>query len=354
MPSLDPIVYGNSVLKWLIALIVFLFVLFGLVVLRRILISRISDWAKKRDSDFDDFVLGLIRRTKNWFLLIASFALASLYLELSHSIFAGVRSVFIVGLLIQFGFWGEDTIRFFLLRILEQKESKRGGHDPALQTTISALQFVCRFGLYILILLLILDNLGFNVTTLIAGLGVGGIAVALAAQNILGDLFASLSIVIDKPFVLGDYIEVGAQKGRVEKIGLKTTRIRSVTGELIIMSNTDLLHSRILNFARMPEKRVTFSLGVSGRTDSVKLKRIPDLVRKIIEQQNRARFDFAYFKSFGDAAFVFEVAYFILSSSRDDYIATEQSINLAIVEMFQREGLEFALPTRTLIMEKTL
>jgi small-conductance mechanosensitive channel len=207
---------------------------------------------------------------------------------------------------------------------------------------------VARLAVWSLVLLLALDNLGFNITALLAGMGIGGIAVALAAQNILGDLFASLSIVLDKPFVVGDFIVVGEQLGTVEYIGLKTTRIRSLGGEQIVFSNTDLLGSRIRNYKRMQERRVVFGFGVVYQTPHEKLQTIPGMVREIIGKLDRARFDRAHFKEYGDSSLNFEVVYYVLSADYNVYMDIQQAINLELFRRFQEDGIDFAYPTRTL------
>ncbi len=181
-----------------------------------------------------------------------------------------------------------------------------------------------------------------------AGLGIGGIAVALAVQNILGDLFASLSIVLDKPFVIGDFIIVNEFLGTVEHIGLKTTRIRSLSGEQVIFSNADLLRSRIRNFKRMFERRVTFSIGVTYQTPSDKLERISALLKEIVVKQPKARFDRAHFKEFGDSALIYEVVYYVQNPDFNVYMDIQQAINIEIVRRFEEESIEFAYPTRTI------
>jgi len=173
------------------------------------------------------------------------------------------------------------------------------------------------------------------------------VAVALAVQNILGDLFASLSIVLDKPFVVGDFIVVDNLRGTVERVGIKTTRVRSLDGELMVFSNTDLLKSRIRNFKRMSDRRVEFTLGVSYHTPLDKLRRIPQWLREIVKMQQRTRLDRAHFKQYGEWALVFEVVYYVLDSDYNLYMDVQQAINLAIFERFEREGVEFAQPTPT-------
>jgi small-conductance mechanosensitive channel len=212
---------------------------------------------------------------------------------------------------------------------------------------MNALGFVGRLVLWSIILLLILDNLGVNVTALVAGLGVGGIAVALAVQNILGDLFASLSIALDKPFAVGDFLIIDEHLGSVEHIGLKTTRLRSLSGEQLVFSNTDLLGSRIRNYGRMYERRVMFKIGVTYQTPREKLELIPGIIRQAVEAQQQVRFDRSHFQSYGDFALVFETVYYVLGPDYNLYMDIQQAINLSIHEGFEEHAIEFAYPTQT-------
>jgi small-conductance mechanosensitive channel len=201
-----------------------------------------------------------------------------------------------------------------------------------------------RLTLWVVVLLLALDNLGVNVTALVAGLGIGGIAVALATQNILSDAFASLSIVLDRPFVVGDFIVVDSLMGRVEHIGLKTTRVRSPSGEEIIFANSELLKSRIRNYRGSYERRVVFSVGVTYETPHAKLARIPTNIREIIEAQEHARFERAHFAKLAESALIFEVVYYVLSSDETLFMDIQHAINLALYVRFQKDGVEFATP----------
>ena len=209
-----------------------------------------------------------------------------------------------------------------------------------------------RIILWSLVLLLVLDNLGINITALVAGLGVGGIAIALAVQTILGDLFASLSIVLDKPFVIGDFLIIDDYMGGVEYVGLKTTRLRSLSGEQLVLSNSDLLNSRIRNFGRMYERRVPFNLGVTYQTPREKLVKIPEIIREAVRKQDKTRFDRSHFKEYGDFALVFESVYYVLGPDYNEYMDIQQAINLHIHERFEQEGIEFAYPTQTVFMQK--
>jgi small-conductance mechanosensitive channel len=245
-------------------------------------------------------------------------------------------------------FWGSTLIEVGLQRYVKTKAQE----DAAAATTLSVLGFIARVALWVMLTLLALSNLGFDITALVAGLGVGGIAVALAAQNILGDLFASLSIVFDKPFVIGDFIIVDDLSGTVERIGMKTTHLRSLGGELIVFSNADLLKTRIRNYKRMYERRVVFSLGVTYQTPADTLARVPDIVRDIITARSNTRFDRAHFKSYGDFALIIEAVYYVLDPDYNAYMDIQQAINLEIFRRFAREGVEFAYPTQTLYLNR--
>ena len=222
--------------------------------------------------------------------------------------------------------------------------------DRGAATMMSALGFVVKLALWSALLLIALDTLGFHVSTLITGLGVGGVAVALAVQNILGDLFASLSIVLDKPFVLGDFVIVDDHLGTVERIGLKSTRVRSLWGEQIVFSNTDLLKSRLRNYGRMFERRIVFPLGVTYQTPRAKLELIPKIIREAIQAQEKTRFDRSHLKEFGDFAINFESVYYVLVPDYNVYMDIQQAINLQIHRRFEEEGIEFAYPTQTLFV----
>jgi len=199
-----------------------------------------------------------------------------------------------------------------------------------------------------IIFLMVFALLGYNIGPALAGMGVGGIAIALAVQNILGDLFASLSIIFDRPFVIGDFIIVGEQMGTVEHVGLKTTRVRALSGEQLVFSNSDLLNSRVRNFKRMDERRILFTFGLQYDTGYEKLKQIPGIVQEIIEGVENARFDRAHFAEFADSSLEFEVVYFMTVPDFGQYRDAQQAINLELYRRVEELGAAFAFPTRTL------
>jgi small-conductance mechanosensitive channel len=340
---------GNSIEEWLIAAGVIIVTFVALKLTQRILVSRLGRLAERTKTDIDDAIVEVLGKTKFIFLAIVSVYASSYVVTLSPSATRLIHTILVFGFLTQGAIWGNTIIAFLLGRAVK----KRMTEDAASATTLSALGFVSKLVLWAILLLLALDNLGVNITGLIAGLGIGGIAVALALQNILGDLFASLSIVLDKPFVIGDFIIVDEHLGTVEHIGLKTTRIRSLSGEQTVFSNADLLNSRIRNFKRMFERRVVFSIGVTYQTPHGKLAAIGAMLKEIIEGQPDVRFDRAHFKDYGDSSLNYEIVYYVKSPDYNRYMDIQQAINLEIYRRFGQEGIDFAYPTRTLFVEHT-
>jgi small-conductance mechanosensitive channel len=331
--------------KWAVALVVFLIALLALRILKRLLTRYGRARAEKWRSPWALAVAELPDRTRLWFLIILAAYLGSLALGLE----ARLRDVvMVVALVVQGAIWASALLD----HLVSQSVQRRIEKDAAVATTVSMLGFLGKLVLWSLAALLVLQNAGVNVTALVAGLGIGGVAIALAAQNILGDLFASLSIVLDKPFVLGDFIVVDQHMGMVEHIGVKTTRLRSLSGEQLVFSNSDLLKSRISNHKRMKERRVVFTVGVTHQTPLEKLSAIPAALREIVQAQERVRLDRAHFKSLGDSALIFEVVYYVLDADYNLYMDVQQAINFALVEHFHRQGIELAYPTQTIYVEK--
>jgi small-conductance mechanosensitive channel len=304
------------------------------------LLTRI---AKRTGALWGDLLAGTVRATS--LILLAPVALYAGFsvLDAPAQLARFIELATMLALLAQAGRWAN---RLTVLGMAQKMEAARErGAEGA--TALSLLTFAARVALWSLVLLVALDQLGFNVTALVAGLGIGGIAVALAAQNILGDLFASLSIVLDKPFVVGDFIVVDGLRGVVELVGIKTTRVRSLDGELLVFPNSDLMKSRIRNFRQMDERRVLFTVGVTYQTPPEKVRAIPGWLREAVQAQPKTRFDRAHFKEYGDSALAFEIVYYVLDRDYNLYMDVHQAINLVILDRFAREGVEFAYPTRT-------
>jgi len=337
-------VFGNSLLAWAsgVALIVGAWIVLGIV--RRVLRKRLAHLGERRGFKPVQIAAHTVAQTKGWFLLVAAVAIGSQLWVLGPSAQRLRTIVLTIGLLLQVGLWVTAAldISLRLRRELQMQE------HPDAVAAMDVLGFVIRLVVWTIVILVILDNLGIEITALIAGLGIGGVAVALATQNILGDLFASLSIVLDKPFVVGDFLSIGEFLGNVEKVGIKTTRVRSLSGEQLIFSNNDLLNSRIRNFGRMFQRRVVFTLGVTYQTPAEKLRRIPTIIRDAVEAHEKVRFDRAHFQRYGDFALIFETVYFVLSPDYNHYMDIQQNVNLIIFERFAEEGIDFAYPTQTI------
>lgn len=343
---------GNSVFQW--GIFCGIWLVFGSLIglTKKIVVDRLDKIAHRTPTEWDDLAVGLLRSTRSLFIFGSTLYLGSLFLERSQKFAHYSRAIVVILFLVQLGIWGMQVIEFVLQRFIDKKSKENGGPDAALATTLPAIRLFASLFLYSMLALIALDNLGINVSALLAGLGVGGIAVALAAQNILGDIFASLSIVIDKPFVLGDQITVADVSGTVEKIGLKTTRLRSVTGEQLIIANADILKSRIHNYKRMDERRVTFTLSVAYETPPQKLEKIPVMIQEIFQANKIAQLDRAHLKTLGSSSLDFEVVYWVESSDYRVYMDTQQTLNFEILKRFEREQIEFAYPTQTIIVQK--
>ncbi len=309
---------------------------------------RLERLAARTSNLFDDLLSTIVNNTRGYFLMAVAFLIASGFGEIPDGVSLVIRRIVLLVGLVQMIVWGSSLITLWI----DNYRKRRFEEDPAAVTTMIAVAFLGRMVLGLIAILIALDNFGVDVTALVAGLGIGGIAVALALQNILGDLFASLSIILDKPFVVGDFLIVGDTLGSVEKVGLKTTRLRSISGEQIIVSNSDLLSSRIRNFKRMYERRVVFEIGVIYETKRELLAEIPEMLKSIILSNEQVRFDRAHFKGFGDFALTFEAVYFVLTSDYVVYMDIQQAINLELFRQFEERGIEFAYPTQVLHVQQ--
>lgn len=348
MELLGNIFFGNTVQTWLVASAILIVVFIVLKAVHSLLVSRLSRLADTTETYVDDLVVAMLKSTRFFTLLLISAYLASTVLTLKPSTEAHLMKAVMLVLILQSGLWASTGFSFWL----DLKIKKRMDQDSSSATTITFLGFVARICLWAVVLLMLLSNLGVNITGLVAGLGIGGIAVALAVQNILSDLLASLSIVLDKPFVIGDFIVIDAHAGTIEHIGLKTTRIRSLSGEQLIFSNNDLLKSRVRNYKRMSERRIVFGFGVVHQTSLEKLKSIKKMVSDIVAQEQKARLDRVHFKECGDCAFTFEVVYFVTEPDYNVYMDVQENINLELVRNFAEAGIRFAHPTQTLFVRR--
>lgn len=347
-PAFGYIVYdGITVFHLLVTLAIASAVFALLELAKKIFLTRFSGLSRTRAGEIYNLAKELVEKTHYSVLLVLSIYAASFSLALPRNAELIVKTAAMMTFLVQAGIWGNHAITFWL----ENYKKKKLREDAVSVTMVTALAFFVRVIVWAVMVLIALDHFGVNITALVAGLGVGGVAVALAVQNILKDVFASLSIVLDKPFVIGDFIVVDNYMGTIEDIGLKTTRIRSLTGEQLVFPNSNLLESRIKNFRDQRERRVVFSIGVVYETSLEQIRAIPGMIRGIIESQENTRFDRSHFNAFGDSALGFETVYWITVSDYNIFMDTQQRIYLEILDRFEKEKIQFAYPTRTLFFK---
>jgi small-conductance mechanosensitive channel len=340
---------GNSLQAWLTASLTTAILFVVLMVARRLLVSRLGALAARTTNQIDDMVVALIGETRGWVLLVLAVYVGVAPLKLPPRVEVYLAPAAKLVLLWQAAVWGAGAIGFWVKHHLEHRT---GTSDRAGVAMINAMGVGAKVILWILVMITALKSVfAIEITPLITGLGVSGIAVALAVQNILGDLLAALAIVFDKPFDVGDTIGVDTITGTVEHIGLKTTRIRSVTGEQIIIGNGDLLKSRLRNFRRMYQRRVLFNLDVTFDTPSEALAKLPTIIEKIVSAQSPVKFDRCHVSSFSESAIRIETVYYVLDPDYKKYMDVQQAINLEVLRRFAAEKVKFAFPSRTVYHE---
>jgi small-conductance mechanosensitive channel len=338
---------SNSLMEWLIAALVAALVWSGLWIVRRLIASRYTKYADNQHRMPIRLIAYLIGNTRQFLFAAVALYAAEVCLTLTDSVRHLVSNIVLILILLQAGLWAGRSVRFYL----EMKELERGA-DQVFAGSLDIINFVARVLIWSLLILVALDNLGVNITALLAGLGVGGVAVALALQNVLGDLFASLSIALDKPFVVGDSLVIDTFTGKVEHIGIKTTRLRSETGEQIILSNADILKSRVRNFGRAQEQRALATIRVPYDTPADKLRGIPVMLESIVREQANARFERCHLKTLGESALHFELSYFVQQPSLNPLLDLQHAVNIRIIDEFRRQGVEFDFPTQRVILAR--
>jgi small-conductance mechanosensitive channel len=339
---------GNEAWRWLLALGVAVATVAAARLIKALLRRRWSRLAERTQTE--SVAAEVLEGTKWFFYLGLGVYLGALLLELDETVRNTLAAGGTIALLLQVGIWGQMAIRLSVRAWQLRHGDGRG--DRGRSTMAAGLTFIGHLVLWAVVILMALSNLGVEITTLVAGLGVGGIAAALAVQNILGDLFASLSIYFDRPFDIGDFIIVGEQMGTIDRIGLRSTRVRSLGGEQLIFANKDLIESRIRNFQRMEERRVVQVIGVTYDTPVERLEKAPGLLREAVEGTEKARFDRAHFRRFADYSLELELVYWVLTSDYAEYMDIQQDINFGIMRRFEAAELKFAFPTRTLHLHR--
>jgi small-conductance mechanosensitive channel len=313
----------------------------------RLTLKRLAKFAEQTTMRADDMLVKTLSSTNRGLMLLVSLLIGLSFLDLPDRWAGRVSQLWFVALALQIALWANTAVTLGLQKHAARHASP-GTHAVSAAATL--ISWGLRTVLWSIVLLAMLSNLGVNVTAFIASLGVGGIAVALAAQNILGDLFASVAIAVDKPFEVGDFIVLGSVAGTVEVVGVKTTRIRSLGGEQIVMSNTEMLKQTISNYKRLQERRIVFGFGVTYQATPAQLREIPEVVKAIVEESDTLRFDRAHFKAFGESSLDFEVVYFVRVPDYTQYMNEQQRINIRLKEELESRKVEFAYPTRTLFV----
>jgi small-conductance mechanosensitive channel len=344
---LDQTLWGNTAERYLIAVGIFVGGIILIKIFKTIILHRLKKWAEKTETTLDDFLIKGIEKSIVPLLYYGAFyaGITSLTLNAqTRKIIEIVSLVLLTFFIVRFI---SSTLMFTLTYFIKKQER---GEEKARQ--LRGMTVLINIFVWVIGIVFLMDNLGFNISAVVAGLGIGGIAIALAAQAILGDLFSYFVIFFDRPFEVGDFINVGDKVGTVEYTGIKTTRVRALSGEQLVFANTDLTNSRIHNFKKMEKRRVVFKLGVVYQTLADTLAEIPSLIKEIIEKQPDTTFDRGHFATYGDFSLNFEFVYFVLSSDYVKFMDTQQRINLEIYKEFENRGIEFAYPTQTLFVNK--
>lgn len=341
----DTTFLGMSMVNIALAAAVAVAVYFATTLALRIAMRRLESLTSRTSVRADDAIVEVLSSTNRWLIALVALLVGLGMLELPERWASRVGQLWFVALAVQIALWANRAVSIALRRHTERHAA------PGVRTATAAATLISwgvRTLLWTMVLLAMLSNLGVNITAFIASLGVGGIAVALAVQNVLGDLFASVAIAVDKPFEVGDFIVFGSVAGTVELVGVKTTRIRSLGGEQIVMSNTELLKQTVSNYKRLRERRIVFTFGLTYGTTPEQAEAVSAAVKRIVEQSDKVRFDRAHFKGFGESSLDYEVVYIVLDPDYTLYMNEQQRINLALMRELSALGVEFAFPTRTL------
>jgi small-conductance mechanosensitive channel len=339
--------YGNSFADWVTAGLVAAAVWAGLSIVRRVLVARSKKYATAGHPIPVRLIFHLLGNTKQFLILALALYAGTQDLTFPPHLQHIIDNTVVILILLQVGLWAVRSLKFYL----EIKELERGP-DNAFAGSLNIINFVAHVLIWSLLTLVALENLGVNITALLAGLGVGGVAVALALQNVLGDLFASLSIALDKPFVVGDRLTIDTFSGVVERIGIKSTRVRSDAGEQIILSNADILKSRVRNFGRAPEQRAIATIRIPYGTAGETLRAIPKLLEAVVREQPNARFERCHLKTLEVSFVEFELSFFVQQPKINSLLDLQQAVNYRIIEEFERLDVEFAYPTQRVLVER--
>ena len=338
--------WNNTVLDYLLFLGSLIISIVIILIIKRVLLRHLIAWAKKTPTSLDDMILKAVKKYLIPLLYIVAVYLNTKWLLLSDTVANIIDTVALACGMIMGAVLISSAFIYFFNKYIEKAHN--GANKPAMRWIGVIIKFIIWIGA----LLMFLDAIGVEITTLIAGLGIGGIAIAFAAQAVLEDVFSFVTIFFDRPFELGDFIVVDSLMGTVEHIGVKTTRVRSISGEQLVFSNKDLTSARLHNYKRMDSRRIVFSIGVTYDTSAENLRKIPTLIEDIICGVDGVRFERAHFKEFADSSLNFEIVYYVLSQEYNVYMDIQQTINYSLKEALDARGIEFAFPTQTLYMKQ--
>jgi small-conductance mechanosensitive channel len=342
---------GNNTLgNLIIAGVVFIVTFILLEIFRSIVLGKMRRLAFRSKTDIDDLLVSLMGNVGKPLYFLIAFYLAVRFVDIGTdalkliSYLVLIASTYYVVRVLQNG------VNFFASKEIQKRAKQAEGEQRASLTKL--ITSAVNISLWALAALFLLSNFGFDITSLVAGLGIGGLAIALALQSVFGDVFAAISLYFDKPFKVGDFIIIGDDMGTVQHIGIKSTRIKTLQGQELIISNKELTSIRVNNYKNMEKRRVVFGFGVKYETKNAKLKRIPVIVKEIIDKTKKTEYNRAHFKNFGDFSLNYEVVYYVSTGDYTDYMNVQQEINFAINEAFEKEKIEMAYPTQTLYVKK--
>ncbi len=344
---LSQVYFENSVQTYLIALGIVIGARIIAKIAKYILENKLAQWAKKTENKIDDLIVDVLLRPVAFLITIFGVYIAVDFIFLPE----GLEKWLKVFLQILIALKVTASLSYLLSLIIDYYFDNNCNLKD--NTNLRAMSKIAvKILLWIIVFILVVTNLGYNLNSLIAGLGIGGVAIALAVKGILEDIFSSASIYIDRPFQIGDYIIFGTDSGTVKSIGMKTTRLQTLQGEELVIPNASLTSNNIQNFRKLKKRRVSFQIGILYETPLAKVKKLPETIEKIIENQDNATFDRAFFTTFGDFSLIYEIVYYVDSGDIKEYLAVQQSINFELMNKFEKEKIEFAYPTQKVFVAK--
>ena len=343
MENLEYIVFNNSIYNYLISFLIIIIGNLFLKVFRIYFWDNLTKYLKKISENLANFVDDILQNKIFPLVNILLFYIAFIRLDFSNLIHRILEMILFAAAL----FYIIQIIQELLIYSLKKYWNKKQ-KDVYQSKMLQFIIMIIRIFIWIIGLIVLLENMDIEVAVLLTGLGISGIAIAFASQKVLADIFSYFTIFFDRPFDIGDFIIIGEHKGTVEHIGLKTTRIKSLSGEELVFSNNDLTNSRISNYGKMKERRINFKIGVVYSTPLEKVKEIPGIIENIINNVEKTTFDRAHFSSYGDFSLIFEAVYYVKDSDYKVYMDIQEEINLGIKKKFEELNIELAYPTQSI------